>query len=88
MGCYINPKDMSKETWLVRNGILCTPAAALAVDFKTELPVCLMQNSGFTAAGIGYCKEEAERFAWPDGRKKLWFIVEAEKLKPFLRDED
>lgn len=88
MGYYINPKDgTSKEEFLARHGEKISQEAAR--DFKEsenddELVVCLVQNPGFTTAGI--CPDEYERHAFlhPCGRKKNWFVVKKDLLKEFM----
>jgi len=72
MGYYINPEDMSKEEFLKLHG---TPIRS--VDVKSvpndTLPVCLVDNGLFTAAGIIYSSQEADEFLRVDGRRKQWF---------------
>lgn len=78
MGCYINPVDQSKEDWLKDNGVSIPGPVPIT---KTHLPVCLVDNVLFTAAGIGYCNAETDYFAKPDGRAKKWFQVPRVKLR-------
>lgn len=76
MGCYIDPKDMTKEQWLAIN------ATGLATHgpgeiTSTHVPVCLVHNGDFTAAGVAYDEVELHRFNNPnDPRPKIWFQVE------------
>lgn len=82
MGVYINSRNMSKEDWLEINGV---PTTLNSLEHWNDLsygtlPVCLVDNGHFTAAGIAYCKEELECFKRNDGRPKKWFIVEIHKL--------
>lgn len=79
MGAYINPVNQSKEDWLRENATLTdTPES---FDSKPGyLPVCLVDNRMFTAAGIAFNERELEAFTYPDGRRKAWFWVEKEKL--------
>jgi hypothetical protein len=53
MGIYINPTNMTKEAWLFENGVRL-PAGAPRKFHSTAnyLPVCLVDNGLFTAAGI------------------------------------
>lgn len=86
MGYYINPPDCSKEQWLEANGTgISMPGTALANwDYTArQLPVCLVDNGAFTAAGIAYCEREAEAFAYTDGRRKRWYAVDKAKLEQF-----
>ena len=85
MGYYINPEDCSKEEFLEKYGERITAEEALLHDFSSDsLPVCLVNNVLFSAAGIGYCKGEIECFASPrDQRPKKWYRVKKEILRPF-----
>lgn len=75
MGYYVNPKNETKETWLARHGTPINAEHALKLDGDLA-PVCLVDNAIFTAAAIGYSKEEAEAFSDPnDPRPKKWFAV-------------
>jgi len=78
MGAYVNPSDTTKELWLEKHGREIRAEEAEVTD--TELPVCLVDNMIFTAAGIGYCDREIRAFAKPDGRPKTWFMAPREKL--------
>lgn len=82
MGAYINSRNMTKEDWLVINGVPTTLNSLKYWDdlLQGTLPVCLVDNGHFTAAGIAYCKEELECFKRNDGRLKKWYIVETHKL--------
>lgn len=75
MGYYINPKDVTKEEWLSKHGKLIP--AEQAKDHITEetLPVCLVDNGRFTAAGVAFDSRELAAFTRPDGRPKIWFSV-------------
>ncbi len=80
MGLYINPtNDESKIAWLNRRGTRTT--AAIACDSYHEhiaaglVPVCLVDNTAFLAAAVAYCLEEAQAFAYPDRRPKVWYLV-------------
>lgn len=85
MGYYINPEDCSKEEWLIVNAQrLANPQG---FDFSgNKLPVVLVNNGPFTAAGIAYDKRELDAFLYPDHRKKIWYEVEKEKLKPWYKE--
>lgn len=78
MGCYINPKDKSKEAFLILNG---TPTLEPCEITETELPVCLVDNGLFTAAGIAYDEDEVDAFLHPDPRPKRWYRVSRELLR-------
>lgn len=94
MGIYINPKEMTKEEWLEQNGVLIPENAIRDTDEKTfkkiwpVLPVCLVDNGPFTAAGIGFSFQETRRWFYEnDFRPKLIFFVNFERLKKFLLEE-
>ena len=79
MGIYIDPKEGTKEMWLAD--------LAREVDHviwedlpEDTLPVALVHNSMFTAAGIAYCRRELKEFQTPDGRSKRWFIADVADL--------
>ena len=88
MGFYINPKDGStKEDWLEEHGEPISRAEVLMIDkFDVVMPVVLIDNGFFTAAGIGYSKEEVEAFAENvrDTRPKKYYVVKVADLKPYL----
>lgn len=96
MGLYINPKNMSKEDWLrqhgqvildEKRGISLPPPSHIEGD---NVAVCLVDNGGFTAAGVAYSADELASFAHPDDRRpKVWLwvpISEIEKLIPGFRE--
>lgn len=81
MGAYINPPDMSKEKWLsINGGDVLNGAPEWETVPLGHLPVCLVDNGTFTAAGICYTEDVLNQFARFDGRPKLWLFVETEKL--------
>lgn len=92
MGYYINPTDgRSKESWLIEEGRQIPYSKVLDLfDEETfeasdgMVPVCLVDNGGFTAAGIAYDVQEAKAFMQPtDDRPKVWYAVSREKLRDF-----
>lgn len=83
MGYYINPPDKSKEQFLVEFGEPIQASEVKARINECDLPVCLVDNGPFTAAGIAYDEAEADCFLQPDGRPKRWFAVSREALKPY-----
>lgn len=87
MGFYVNPTDgTSKEEWLAKNGELYS--GKLNWCDQSVLPVCLVKNPGFTAAGIVYDKHEYNAFAdINDHRPKTWYSVPLDKLKQFMGGE-
>jgi hypothetical protein len=86
MGYYINPQDgTSKETWLEREGKRVGESeAGEAVRGNTHRPVVLVNNGGFTAAGIAYDADEFAAFTRPDDvRPKKFYVVPIDQLRPF-----
>ena len=91
MGYYVNPEDgSSKEDWLNANADQ-EATNALAQNFRWEdvnsdsqLPVCLVDNGPFTAAGIAYDEDEFKVFMHEDGRAKTWYIVDKNLLQQFM----
>jgi hypothetical protein len=77
MGCYINPKGMSKEEWLRNNAKRCNIIEAKAsFTTKGSLPVVLIDNGLSTAAGICYNEREFEAFTDPDDdRPKKYYVA-------------
>lgn len=90
MGLYINPTDMSKEEWLLKHGTYvpgCAAAWAIYDQDPNLVPVCLVDNIMFRAAGVVFDRREFEAFASPvDGRKKEWYCVPKEKIKEVCPD--
>ena len=82
MGYFINPTDMSKERWLMQKG---KPWVGRLSPYKDWMTVCLVENPGWTAAGIMYSRDELKRATLPqDQRPKAWFLVPKEDLRPYL----
>jgi hypothetical protein len=86
MGVYVNPQDMSKEDWLALHGqILLDPPKWEDIE-EGKLPVCLVQNAFFSAAGIAFSESELACFSNPsDPRPRSWFMVsikDLEKVSP------
>lgn len=92
MGFYINPTDQTKEDFLFKNGHLIRDKHAKDVLsgklFEGKfLPVCLMDNGPFTAAGIAYDEAEIEAFQVEgDRRPKTWFAIPKKLLSPYITE--
>lgn len=78
MGCYVNPTNMSKEAWLAEHGRQI-PVLSCQIT-EDEVPVCLVNNGLFTAAGVAFSADELQAFIHPDGRHKEYFMVKREDL--------
>lgn len=64
--------------WLMENGENTLSPCAIT---ETHVPVCLVDNGPFTAAGVAYDARELNAFDQPnDFRPKFWFKVPREKL--------
>ena len=80
MGCYINPKLSTKEEWL-KDHAVSESLSFPAIIPDDCLPVCLVDNGPFKAAGVAFNEREVNEFNNPnDGRFKVWYIVSKEKL--------
>lgn len=86
MGFYINPPNCSKEDFLVKHGTFLGAAPATHRE-GDNIAVCLVDNGGFTAAGIAIDQRERNDFAREDGRAKVWFHVPLPLLTPFLHGQ-
>ena len=85
MGFYIDPPIESKEMFLAKNGRL-VPVEDLKLT-KTELPVVLVNNFAFTAAGICFSQRELEEFTYiNDKRPRKYYMVPRDVLVPYYRD--
>lgn len=85
MGCYVNPETEEKEEFLEREGEEVV-SDYISENFKYikekgKLPVVLVRNDQFSAAGVAYCEDEFERFIRYDNRPKKFYLVDIEKLK-------
>lgn len=81
MGCYINPANVTKEAWLRANAVEVSLTEAQASAFGDTLPICLVDNGPFTAAGVAFDSRELSSFAREDGRPKRWFTASREALR-------
>jgi hypothetical protein len=82
MGIYINPTTgMSKEEFLQKHGTKVKEEYVKKFYTKDSLhtkwiPVALVQNIGFTAAGVAYNATECNRFiSGADDRPYSWHLV-------------
>lgn len=83
MGAYINPSDKTKEVWLTENATEIPNGSTITFDGLPEgqLPVCLVDNGLFTAAGIAFSPRELEAFTGPDDdRPKRFYLAKIDDL--------
>lgn len=89
MGYYINPENESKEAFLAKNGREVSRAEVMRHDFAGDsLPVVLVNNFSFTAAGIAYDKQELDD--WMNdrsGRPVRFFVVSKKNLEPWYKGQ-
>lgn len=90
MGFYINPPDISKEEWLQERGRVVMNTFTWEDVLPNTLPVVLIDNGAFTAAGIAYSEKEFKLFTDPmDNRAKVIFLVSILDLLevcPYVKD--
>jgi hypothetical protein len=89
MGCYVNANG-SKEGWLDRNaksrGMIAAGLTQIPEysDFpEGTMPVILVDNGHFTAAGVAFCEEEYKAFTYPhpeDTRPRIIFEAKIDDL--------
>jgi len=90
MGYYINPPDRTKEEWLEEFGEEAITPTWPATEGM--VPICLIDNGAFTAAGIAYNEAEFNAFMAPDSgmqRPRTWYYVPREKVlevQPLVQD--
>lgn len=88
MGCYVNPKESSKESWLEANAkkrgvmVFGTEKVPAYSEFPAgTLPVVLVDNGPFTAAAVAYCEDEyAEFIRLDDSRPRIIFEAKVDDL--------
>jgi len=83
MGFYVNPENETKEEFLEREGLIVTPGFSMQWDDipQGHLPVILVRNPTFTAAGIAFCKDKFKVMTNSyDKRLRTIYFVPIEKL--------
>ena len=87
MGCYVNPKGMTKEDWLAHHGVLLR-----AEEYRTANVQSLLQggmillvhvdNGPFTALGVVYNEAERVEFDQPDDhRPKSFWLADVDEVR-------
>lgn len=81
MGIYLDPKDKSKEQFLADAGVrIHADHAGSILASGTHLPVCLVDNGGWTAAAVVYDELELARISDAHGRQVEWWSVPRARL--------
>ena len=87
MGCYISlptsgaTRGRAQREWLQRHGTELPGPPAWATLPPDCLPVCLVDNITFMAAGVAFDELELQRFVYGrSGRAWTWFLVPRKKL--------
>lgn len=84
MGYYVNPiAGREKEAFLYDECEECSLLVPTFEEYSKDdcLPVILIDNGAFKAAGIAFSKQEFEAFTRIDDRRpKVFFRVKIEKL--------
>lgn len=76
MGLYLNPRTESKEAFLAREGTRIPDEAVSWPAPAGYTLVCLVDNGGFSAAGIADSSKEITRFQrGMSGRWHQWYLV-------------
>lgn len=90
MGFYIDPPGYSstaREKFLAEHGTIIEEEEVFSWPYGRcdELPVCLIDNGHFLAAGIAFDAGERDRFiTGMQGRSHAWYKVSKIALKPFI----
>ena len=83
---YINPPEMTKETFLINNAEEIDLIRFKRQDKNdSQIFVVLVDNGHFTAAAIVDNSSDFARFTRPsDHRPKKFFLIDKDKLTPDL----
>jgi hypothetical protein len=86
MGVYINDPLKTHKEWLAKNAIRIhfEDLYATAPD---EIALCLFDNGGFTALGVGYDSEEVSRWklsAPYDERPREYYHAKISEVKKVI----
>lgn len=89
MGWYINPEGETKEAFLRREGKEVKDIDWIKIP-QGQIPVVLIDNGFFTAAGIACSQDELHAFTLSDDpRPKTFYLVPTEKILEVMgNDED
>lgn len=88
MGCYVNPKGEKNYEWLEKNARLIGELDKMEVPVykglctNGRLPVILVNNGSWYAAGVCFDEQEYLRFTVPDDpRSRIIYTCDKELLK-------
>lgn len=88
MGAYVNPAEISKETWLNLYADITEITSWNNIP-KSKMLICLFDNGMFTAAGIAYSENEFDFInnaikrnakEFPNWIVINWYICDIDKL--------
>lgn len=88
MGLYINPPKESKEDFLRKFGTIISLSEGWTDRPRFSVPVILINNIAFTAAGIGFDEDEFNEFTQITDRAtiKMWVpISEIVRIHPEMK---
>ena len=88
MGYYVNPSDMTKEEWIIKNAKKVSKEDAFQEVSNEENAVLILIDNGlFTACGVAYSEDEFRAFTYiTDTRPKSFFTVDRKLLKEVVED--
>jgi hypothetical protein len=91
MGCYVNlPNNGNKKNWLEAAGEKFAPDVNSWKERPNgTLPVVLLDNGIFTAAGVAFSDAEWLVFSDPsDDRPRWYYYVDVDKLRNYSPIDD
>ena len=83
MGLYINPPHESKEDFLNNHAKLISRGEFFAFNFAADthlVPVCLVDNGPFKAAGVAFDYREVDAFVTEDHCPKKFYLIDKNLL--------
>lgn len=84
MGFYLNPTGVTREQFLAKHAMLITEEqfkAFVYSDEQTMMPICLVENRSFQAAGVAFNPRERDMMAArehegiPDPRPRTYWLL-------------
>jgi hypothetical protein len=87
MGYYVNSTNSGEGLLPHNKAFALVLDGALPINPPTEWQpnlVCVVENGSFDAAAYAFNADEMKYFLEPDGRRKIWLIVQnADKLSGY-----